>query len=74
VGSDATHLRLSVGDRSHPQLDGIGFRLGHWAARLNTRPLPLLDILYNFEWNEFNGRRLPQLNIRDLRLADDPDA
>jgi len=29
-----------------------------------------MDILFTLEWNEYNGQRRPQLNIKDLRAAE----
>ena len=31
---------------------------------------PAVDILFTYEWNEYNGQRRPQLNIKDLRPAE----
>ena len=65
VGSDGSHLKLILGDGT-ARHEAIAFRQGHWLGHLP----PEVDILFTFEWNEFNGRRIPQLNIKDLRPSD----
>ncbi len=64
VGSEGNHLKLMLTD-GRITLEGIAFRQGHWAGRLPSR----VDVLFVFEWNEYNGRARPQLNIKDLRPA-----
>ncbi|MDA1329834.1 MAG: single-stranded-DNA-specific exonuclease RecJ [Chloroflexi bacterium] len=64
VGSDASHLKLSVTD-GWVTFDAIAFRQGHWA---NDMPKEI-DLLYNFEVNEFNGKRTLQLNVRDIKAS-----
>ena len=68
VGSDGKHLKLSVSD-GRVTLDAIGFRLGAWQAQLPRH----LDLVYTFEMNEFNGRSMLQLNVKDLKAAGTPD-
>jgi single-stranded-DNA-specific exonuclease len=64
VGSDASHLKLSVTD-GWVTFDAIAFRQGHWAGELPKE----IDLLYQFEMNEFNGRRSLQLNVRDIKAS-----
>ncbi len=68
VGSEQQHLRLTLsGDAV--VFDAIAFRLGFWDGQLPDR----IDILYSFERNHYLGRDSLQLNIRDLKPANQPD-
>lgn len=62
VGSDGSHLRLTVTD-GNITYDGIAFRQGAWSDQMPD----YIDLIYIFESNEYNGRKSLQLNIRDLR-------
>jgi single-stranded-DNA-specific exonuclease len=64
VGTEKTHLRLTVADE-RITYDAIAFRHGHWASQMPSR----VDLLYNFEMNEYNGQRSLQLNVRDIKPA-----
>ena len=68
VGKDGSHLKFSVTD-GWITFDAIAFRQGHWLGNLPE----LIDLLYTFEKNEFNGRSYLQLNVRDLKPAGMPD-
>lgn len=68
VGADAKHLKLSLSD-GKVTFDAIAFRLGDWAGKLPER----IDLMYNLETNEFNGRTTLQLNVKDLKPAGLPD-
>ena len=50
-------------------LDAIGFRLG---SLLNELPT-LVDVVFTFEANEYNGRTNLQLNLKDIKPAGVPD-
>ena len=54
VGADGKHLKFKVGD-----FDAIWF---------NAKQIPegLVDVVYQLEINEFNGKTSLQLNIRDI--------
>jgi single-stranded-DNA-specific exonuclease len=71
VGRESQHLKLVVrdpeasGPTARSLWDAIGFNLGYWASQLPDR----VDLAYTFEFNEFNGDRRLQLNIKDLRPA-----
>lgn len=68
VGSEQQHLRLTLsGDTI--VFDAIAFRLGFWDGQLPDR----IDVLYSFERNHYSGRDSLQLNIRDLKPANQPD-
>lgn len=62
VGKDNAHLKLTVTD-GRITYDAIGFRMGSWYGRL---PM-VVDLIYYFEANEFNGQVNLQLNLRDLK-------
>lgn len=64
VGKDGAHLKLTVTD-GRITYDAIAFRQGHWQDQMPGR----VDLLYNFELNEFNGRTTLQLNVRDLKAS-----
>jgi single-stranded-DNA-specific exonuclease len=65
VGKDRTHLKLTVTD-GKDSMDAIAFRQGYWQSRLPPR----VDLIYNFETNEFRGQTSLQLNVRDIKKAD----
>lgn len=68
VGADGKHLKLSLTDGRYT-FDAIGFRLGDLLANLP----PMVDVLYTFEVNEYNGRKSLQLNLKDIKAAGVPD-
>jgi single-stranded-DNA-specific exonuclease len=68
VGADSKHLKLSLTD-GRVTVDAIGFRLGDLLPNLP----PLVDVLYTFEVNEYNGRANLQLNLKDIKAASLPD-
>ena len=67
VGKNDAHLKLKLSADGQPPVDAIGFRLGAW---LQDMP-DCIDVAYHLEVNEWQGRRNPQLNIRDIRPAED---
>lgn len=62
VGKDSSHLKMNVSD-GHITYDAIAFRLGHWQADMPDK----IDIVYRFEVNEFRGRKMLQLNVKDIQ-------
>jgi single-stranded-DNA-specific exonuclease len=64
IGADGSHLKLSVTD-GKITYDAIAFRQGYWVAQLP----PLIDMMYTFELNEFNGQVSLQLNVKDIRKS-----
>jgi single-stranded-DNA-specific exonuclease len=68
VGADGKHLKLSLTDGRFT-FDAIGFRLGDLLPNLP----PMVDVLYTFEVNEYNGRKSLQLNLKDIKAAGAPD-
>lgn len=64
VGRDGHHLRLVLHDGKQTW-SAIAFRQGHWAGKL--KPAQTIDAVYSLEFNEWNGSRTMQLNIKDLQ-------
>jgi len=69
VGSEGKHLKLTLDDECGGFLDCIGFRMGP----MHTSLQPRIDVLYNIELNEYNGRKSLQLNLKDIKSAGTPD-
>lgn len=65
VGKDDSHLKLKLSRTGQPPLDAIGFGLGGWAKDIPPR----IDIAFQLEINEWNGRRTLQANLQDIRAA-----
>lgn len=65
VGKEGRHLKLKVQRAGRPPLDAIAFGLGEWAEHLPAH----VDLAYQLELNEWNGRKTLQLNVQDIRLA-----
>jgi single-stranded-DNA-specific exonuclease len=64
IGADGSHLKLAVTD-GKITYDAVAFRQGYWIAQLPA----LIDIMYTFELNEFNGQVSLQLNVKDIRAS-----
>jgi single-stranded-DNA-specific exonuclease len=62
VGKDKSHLKLVLSD-GFITYDAIAFRQGDWQERLPE----FIDIIFNFELNEYNGKSTLQLNILDIK-------
>jgi len=69
VGAEGRHLKLTLEDGRGAAYDSIGFRLGHLQPSLPPR----VDVMYQFEANEYNGRTSLQLNLKDVKAAGVPD-
>lgn len=69
IGTDGKHLRAMVTQDENPSLHKlIGFSFGEWCARLNVGDK--IDIVFEFDINEWNGNRELQLKIIDMRLSE----
>lgn len=68
VGTEGSHLKLTLSD-GRVSFDAIAFRLGHLLPTLPS----VVDILFTFETNEYNGRVSLQLNVKDIKPAGTPD-
>lgn len=64
VGSENKHLKLTVSDGGIV-FDAIAFRKGEWALKM---PI-MVDLLYSFERNEYNGFSSLQLNVKDIHSS-----
>jgi single-stranded-DNA-specific exonuclease len=69
VGSEGKHLKVTLDDECGGFMDCIGFRMG----ALHSTLQPRVDLLYNIELNEYNGRKSLQLNLKDIKPAGTPD-
>jgi len=66
IGSQKQHLRLVLdGGANTTVVDGVAFQQGAWAAELSEGSR--IDIAFQLEVNEWQGRRRLQLNIQDMR-------
>lgn len=65
VGKEGKHLKLRIARAGKPPLDAIAFGLGEWAALLPGH----VDVAYQLEINEWNGKQTLQLNVQDIRPA-----
>jgi single-stranded-DNA-specific exonuclease len=61
VGKDSSHLKLTVTD-GIITYDAIAFRQGHLYGSLP----PYIDLIYQFERNEYDGFASLQLNVQDI--------
>ncbi|MBI5876992.1 MAG: single-stranded-DNA-specific exonuclease RecJ [Chloroflexi bacterium] len=65
LGKEGDHLRLTL-RQGKVVREGIAFRMGkQWAGKLPQQ----IDLAFAFEWNEYNGSRAMQLNVKDIRPA-----
>jgi single-stranded-DNA-specific exonuclease len=65
VGVDGKHLKMTLEDNQRVRHDAIGFRLGHLLPELSE----VVDIMFGYEINEYNGRINYQLNLKDIKPA-----
>lgn len=62
------HLRMVLErDSTGPVIDAVAFQQGAWLAHLH--PGDRIDLVYQVEANEWQGRQSLQLNVQDLRPA-----
>ena len=66
VGEEGRHLKLKVANDGGVQADAIGFGLGERARQMPRR----IDAAYHAEINEWQGRRSLQLQLLDIRPAE----
>jgi single-stranded-DNA-specific exonuclease len=64
VGADAKHLKLVLADE-RVTMDAIAFNQGHWQEKLPAR----VSVAYHLEWNEWNGEKRLQMNVRDIQAS-----
>lgn len=63
VGKDERHLKLKIARAGQPPLDAIGFGLGDWSRKLDE----FVDLAFQIEMNEWNGKQTLQLRLEDVR-------
>jgi single-stranded-DNA-specific exonuclease len=64
VGKEGSHLKLKLNDGNWT-VDAIGFRLGHRPVTRGDK----VDAFFTLEENNYNGQRLLQMNLRDVKSA-----
>ena len=62
VGKENSHLKLTVSD-DWITYDAIAFRQGYWVDQLPK----YVDLAYNLEINEYQGKKRIQLNVKDIK-------
>lgn len=67
IGQDNQHLRLTLHDGKQ-FWNAVAFRQGYWAEKL--RLSQQIDLVYMLEFNDWNGERRMQLEIKDLRPSE----
>ncbi len=67
IGKDMSHLKMRVRSGAMEPTDCIAWGQGDWADRAG--PGDRLEAVYTPQINEWNGRRLLQLNVKDLRRS-----
>lgn len=65
VGREGGHLKMSLRSSNSAPLDAIGFGLGEWTTHMPA----FVDVVFEFDINEWQGLRSLQLNVKDLRPA-----
>ena len=68
VGREGNHLRLEVSD-GMITYSAIAF---HQGDRLDVLP-KRIDLMYQYELNQYNGRSTLQLNVIDMKNSSLPD-
>ncbi|MBX3012447.1 MAG: single-stranded-DNA-specific exonuclease RecJ [Caldilineaceae bacterium] len=68
IGSQKQHMRLIVdAGPNTPVYDAVAFQQGVWAKALPEGTH--LDLVFQVEANEWQGRKRLQLNVQDLRIS-----
>ena len=65
VGRDGSHLKLRLAADGSHVLDAIAFGQGPQSDQLPAQ----IDLVFQLERNDWNGRRRLQLNVQDMRPA-----
>jgi single-stranded-DNA-specific exonuclease len=71
VGQENRHLKLMIGEPGSYVYDGIAFGLGECAEQIHEGAY--LDLVYQLEINEWQGRKMLQLNVQDMRVSEERD-
>ncbi len=72
VGNNGGHLKIWLDDPGtkiveRQTAEAIGFRMGDWINKL--LPGDVVDLIFNAEINEWQGRKSLQLKVKDLEIA-----
>jgi single-stranded-DNA-specific exonuclease len=62
IGAEGLHLRMQLCEGEH-KMQAVAFRQGAWATNMPKR----VDVLYALEWNEWNGEKRLQMNVKDIK-------
>ena len=65
IGKDASHLKMKLRAEAMDPTDCIAWGQGDWAD--TSKPGDYLEAVFTPQINEWNGRRLLQFNLKDLR-------
>lgn len=69
IGGQKQHLRLVIdSDANTTVMDAVAFQQGHWATHLSEGSR--IDLAFQLDVNEWQGRRRLQLNVQDLRISE----
>ncbi|MCB0064322.1 MAG: hypothetical protein KDE19_19495, partial [Caldilineaceae bacterium] len=69
IGSQKQHMRLVVdSDANTLVMDAVAFRQGEWVAHLSEGSR--VDLAFQLDVNEWQGRKRLQLIVEDLRLSE----
>jgi single-stranded-DNA-specific exonuclease len=69
IGSQKQHMRLIIdAGPNTPVLDAVAFQQGAWVKRLSEGSH--IDLVFQVEANEWQGRKRLQLNVQDLRVSE----
>lgn len=67
IGKDKTHLKLFFKTEPNPII-GLFWGQAEWFAKIHNRN-NRYDILYQLEFNKYNGQIIPQIMILDMEIA-----
>ncbi len=70
VGNNHLKLTITQEEFTRESYDGIAFQLGHHHPQIEQKEC--FDVVYHIEENTYNGRTTLQLNIKDLKFAEQP--
>jgi single-stranded-DNA-specific exonuclease len=65
IGKSGDHLKMTVTD-GVINFDAVAFRFGGQYEDISTSKM--IDILFSYELNIYNGRKTLQLNIKDIKM------
>ncbi len=69
IGTQKQHMRLIVdGGPNTAVMDAVAFQQGPWVKTLSEGSC--IDIVFQLEANEWQGRKRLQLNVQDLRVSE----